>query len=309
MTAAQGTDSFTLAIRSMQKYWNTTPYHVMLNPRMASDNNASIIAFLVSLFMLGVVDILFFSNLVKVGGTNARWFGLHSFANLFVVIFSLPDVLELIVNPINCLNPKCDFSSYACTDLPVCIIAAIHLYHILAFRLTWDDWFHHLVFALCIVGLHFCYNWGPASSFLSFFISGFPGGVDYYMLTLVKLGKMPSLQEKRINRYINVWCRGPGCLATGVLVYTSYMSGFKQVNPIALFFGVGLVVFNGQYYMERVVANVRRTPIFQNQSHTIITNTHFALTARHEKLCWNSNRKSQNAAQWGGRDTINFWSS
>jgi len=248
-------------------YLETTPWSIVLNPRMASDHYASVTVFLFSLLMLGVADILVCSKFAKVGGTNARWFSLHAFANFFVVIFSIPDCWNVVNEPINCMNPKCSFSPYACTDIPVCIIAAIHLYHILAFKnLTWDDWFHHLVFAVAICALHFCYNWGPASSFLSFFISGFPGGIDYLMLSMVKMKMMPSILEKRINRYINVWCRAPGCLSTGILVYASYQSGFKQTHPVALILGCGLIFFNGQYYMERVVANHAQKHYVEMQS-------------------------------------------
>jgi hypothetical protein len=38
-----------------------------------------------------------------------------------------------------------------------------------------------------IGGLHFIYPWGAAGNILAFFLSGFPGGVDYFMLSLVKV--------------------------------------------------------------------------------------------------------------------------
>ena len=226
-----------------------------LNPRV-SDSFGSLAVFLLSLVTLGIFDLGFFSKLEKVGGTNARWFGLHAFANFFVVILAIPDVMQTVVDPANSMSIECNFSSLACSDSPVCIIAAIHLYHILAFRnLTWDDWFHHLVFAVGICSLHFCFKWGPISQFLSFFISGLPGGIDYAMLCCVKLKILRPIKEKRINRFMNVWIRSPGLLTSGILAYASYQNGHNHINPGGLLFGMVLVVFNGQYYMERVVAN------------------------------------------------------
>ena len=54
---------------------------------------------------------------------------------------------------------------------------------------------------------------------------------------------------------MNVWIRSPGLLTSGILAYASYQNGHNHINPGGLLFGMVLVVFNGQYYMERVVAN------------------------------------------------------
>ena len=145
-------------MKSIVKRFDKENIWTTLNPRVSNDSFSSIVVFLISLIILTIVDFFIFAKLEKQGGTNARWFGLHAFANLFVVILSIPDVVQTIVDPANSMSIQCEFSSIACTDAPVCIIAAIHLYHILAFRnLTWDDWFHHLLFAVGICSLHFCF--------------------------------------------------------------------------------------------------------------------------------------------------------
>ena len=54
---------------------------------------------------------------------------------------------------------------------------------------------------------------------------------------------------------MNVWIRSPGLMTSGILAYASYQNGHNHINPLGLLFGMVLVVFNGQYYMERVVAN------------------------------------------------------
>ena len=243
-------------MKSIIKRFDKENIWTTLNPRVSNDSFSSIVVFLISLIILTIVDFFIFAKLEKQGGVNARWFGLHAFANLFVVILSIPDVLQTIVDPANSMSIQCEFSSIACTDAPVCIIAAIHLYHILAFRnLTWDDWFHHLLFAVGICSLHFCFKWGPISQFLSFFISGLPGGIDYAMLCCVKMKILRPIKEKSINRFMNVWIRSPGLMTSGILAYASYQNGHNHINPLGLLFGMVLVVFNGQYYMERVVAN------------------------------------------------------
>ena len=83
-------------------------------------------------------------------------------------------------------------------------------YHVLFFRLTQDDVFHHLLFVPVVCLAHFAWPCGTSANILCFFISGFPGGVDYFMLGLVKNGQMRALKEKRLNASINTWIRAPG---------------------------------------------------------------------------------------------------
>ena len=42
---------------------------------------------------------------------------------------------------------------------------------------------------------------------LSFLV---PGGIDYAMLVMVKLGWLTKMQEKEYNYYIQLWMRAPG---------------------------------------------------------------------------------------------------
>ena len=37
-----------------------------------------------------------------------------------------------------------------------------------------------------------------------------PGGIDYAMLVMVKLGWLTKMQEKEYNYYIQLWMRAPG---------------------------------------------------------------------------------------------------
>ena len=43
-------------------------------------------------------------------------------------------------------------------------------------------------------------------------MNGLPGGIDYLLLILVKIGKIKSIEEKRINTYLNNYIRAPGIL-------------------------------------------------------------------------------------------------
>jgi hypothetical protein len=74
---------------------------------------------------------------------------------------------------------------------------------------------------------------------LSFFLSGLPGGLDYFMLALVKHGWLSSDSEKKYNarvmvgagcrghlqdsrRPAQVWIRSPGCMLCAYSIYSSW---------------------------------------------------------------------------------------
>ena len=77
-------------------------------------------------------------------------------------------------------------------------VAAIHLYHCIAFslRASAEEIFQHLAFVSILCGLAIPFKWigGVANNFGCFFkfLSGLPGGVDYVMLTCVAQGGWTS---------------------------------------------------------------------------------------------------------------------
>ena len=94
---------------------------------------------LVSIFYglccMAVADFLYFRHLA------GRWLGLHTMANLAITGFSLQDFYTTLIDPANSCQPP------TASLQPVYGIAALHLYHMIAFRnLTTSDWVHHLLF-------------------------------------------------------------------------------------------------------------------------------------------------------------------
>ena len=230
-------------------------------PYAAVDNEAALVAIAVVLPMLAAVDAgmrLFCPQ------SGARWFLLHALGNAFVVAFAAPDILYTFRRPPYAMSlPYCRelhgaglFA--ACSDWPQCIIVALHAYHMLAFKLSAEDMFHHIVFVPTIAGANFAFEFGPGANILAFFISGLPGGIDYLMLGMVKMGLLDSMKEKRLNCSINTWIRAPGINAFCVVVLSAWChppAGEASV-PASIFLPLVLLTFfNGQYYAQRVVGN------------------------------------------------------
>ena len=131
----------------------------------------------------------------------------------------------------------------------------------LAFKLSADDLFHHLLFVPVIGGIHFVYPWGASGNILAFFISGIPGGIDYFLLWGVKAGRLSAYSEKRLNCSINTWLRSPGILSFNFLVLFCWLKPYPgtpdaDIMPGWLFaICFAVIGFNAQYYAQRVIGN------------------------------------------------------
>eukprot|EP00756_Hemistasia_phaeocysticola_P003082 Hpha_TRINITY_DN12057_c1_g2::TRINITY_DN12057_c1_g2_i1::g.140934::m.140934 len=225
-------------------------------PTASTDLWAALVWVVLTLGVLVFVDTMLAYTFLR-RSNKGHWFALHAIANAFVVIFAAPDVFYTLQDPNNAISMVgCDDRLFACNDVATSIIWAVHLYHILFYQnLPWDDWFHHLLFCGTIIPLHFMWTWGVWANMLSFFISGLPGGIDYFLLALVKAKWIDPLAEKRANTYLNMWLRSPGLVLTMVILYVGYIYGEHSIPLIPVICGGVLVFFNGQYYAERVVGS------------------------------------------------------
>jgi hypothetical protein len=191
-----------------------------------------------AVLLLGLFD------LVAARHSPARWFVIHAAGNLVVSVGAWHDVVECFRDPVHSFNGRCSL-------IPALWVPAIHLYHMLAFRLDRADIVHHLLFCsvICPVGL--IWEVGVAQSAVGFFISGFPGMLNYMMLALRKHGYITNaLTVKVYNARINVWLRAPGLLFCAFCIWVA--EGAVRVHWVALVL-VGLLLYvNGLYYMQEV---------------------------------------------------------
>jgi len=214
--------------------------------RPARHFNRIYFRFLISFVILAVLD---FGFAIR---TKSRWFVLHGVYNMIISVLTLPDLWTSIRRPSIMLLPESGSGHW-----PLVLVSALHLWHMLAYSgLTWDDYYHHIVFAgsLCLVGLR--YQWGALINFFIFFVCGFPGGVDYLLLACVKHNYIRKIDEKRWNAYINTWCRAPGIVFAGSWGFASWMEGAGvQIPWFIKLMALALGLMNGQYYGRRVVAS------------------------------------------------------
>ena len=183
---------------------------------------------------------------------KARYFALHVICNIWISVLCLPDLWFVLTDPLKAL------ATSQINHWPTALVFSIHVYHILFFRnLQWIDWLHHILMVVIGAPLLITGEVGPLANVNNFFMCGVPGGIDYAMLLAVKHGWIKPLTEKNINAGINVWLRAPSLVMVASLAYIQFFlqpTVPKWLLAVRLFL-LGLGVWNGLYFMERVVGN------------------------------------------------------
>lgn len=176
----------------------------------------------------------------------------HTINNAAVVYLTGSEVVNTITHftAINSM-PK--------NELALTFVYALHFYHILIYwrKLRFDDWLHHLLMIGVALPIGTFTNSKSLVGYSLFFTTGLPGGIDYFLLFLVRNGWLSRGLEKRINSFMNVWVRAPGCVSHAVLTFVLvYMN--REVYSLDWWLGIiaGCLTFwNGQYFMRQVVEN------------------------------------------------------
>ena len=145
--------------------------------------------------------------------TAHRWFFVHAVANAVVVVtaLALPGLAATLDDPLHAMDGRLApnvVSMWAPGSMvPISMINAVHLYHVLFFNLNTDELFHHALFLPLVGGPGQYYEWGALRSTLAFAISGLPGGIDYLMLVGVKGGHVSRARQKQVSAALNQWLR------------------------------------------------------------------------------------------------------
>lgn len=215
------------------------------------------IYFIYSFLIIASLDIILWA----LNKTNSRWFKLHVLANLCTVIFSYRDFFNVILNPLD------NYSRAPSSLLPPNMTLALHVYHALLFNnLTTIDWVHHIVMMTILLPTFWC-PYPPLTNSIIFVTNGLPGGIDYFLLILVKEGIINRVTEKRINSKLNIWIRGPFILIAAYVIYIQWRYSPTERPLFIIIAIIAALYWNAQYFTERVVYNwgntaLEKTPSF-----------------------------------------------
>ena len=220
-------------------------------------NNLSVLVFL---FLFDRILLCNFLPISKVHHKlQARWFFCHACANLGVVIAAVPSIVAVFKDPLNAMNPvmHADTSVWGSGSIwPLTIINSVHIYHMVGgFGLSSSDYFHHLMFIPTLGFPGQIFAFGAGANWQGFFISGLPGGIDYFYLGLLKLGISDKMAQKRLSSNLNVWVRAPGILSATFILYQSVIYNIVAVPWWTIVLQLLLPPYNALYYSKQSVAN------------------------------------------------------
>jgi len=189
------------------------------------------------------------------------WFFLHFIGNMLVVICSIPYIYMFLSNlPYHLQYPVYQYDT-------TIIAVAIHIYHILFFNLNYDDIFHHFYFVFIGLIIQYLHNLGYLLALYHFFVTGFPGGIDYLILFLVDIGIYTKQKRLRIASFLNIWIRSPGILfsfAFCIVIFSYNQLNF--INCLYLLIDSFVCYYNAQLYLKLIV---EKNAIVNNQYHRL----------------------------------------
>jgi len=199
--------------------------------------------------------LLFIVSEFLLGNIQGKYYFNHGCANAIITYLTFNEVYLTYTNLLS-------FTSYPINYHAVCITFALHFYHIIMYlnKLRFDDWLHHILMVVLALPLGIVGNSGFLLGHSLFFLTGLPGCIDYLLLFLTRNNYIEKMTEKKINNYINLWLRCPGCIAHALLSITAFLSTpeyvtLNLIDYISCFFTAVCVYWNGIYFMNQVVIN------------------------------------------------------
>lgn len=195
---------------------------------------------------------------------SSRWFAIHVVGNMVIIWLTVNDLWDVMKNPLYDVVVPVTCTPWVYRKGPSMIAMIMHLYHIFFFRnLKPIDWLHHLVSAFGSGGVALLMDWGKSVNAQLFFLSGLPGGIDYFLLLMVKLGYMHPLTEKKMNVYLNLCLRIPGLLFLSTLTHVNILY-HQNLFGVPLYIGwlaTFANIWNALYFGNRVFASYYSTKI------------------------------------------------
>lgn len=140
------------------------------------------------------------------------------------------------------------------------IIYSLHLYHVLWYyrNLRRDDWIHHILMIGIVLPLTEVVPQNHIISHALFYTTGLPGLIDYTLLFFNRNNLIHRYIEKRVNTFLNLWVRAPGCIMNTCMSIMALMTNYNQLTNTQIYGGIvmlSLVYWNGVYFMGQVVTD------------------------------------------------------
>jgi len=179
---------------------------------------------------------------------------LHAVGNGVVVVFAMHGVVASLADPMHSMDsrvfPDDDAPIGPTSKIPMSMITALHVYHIVRFTLSHADRLHHCLFVPWIVVCGHALAWGALRQLLAFFICGLPGCIDYVQLSHAAPDDAMAVRIRRkyVTMLLNVGLRAPFMCFEAGLHYAAFAHGTTTVPWPCNSLVASLVLVNAMYY-------------------------------------------------------------
>ena len=182
---------------------------------------------------------------------ECKYFCMHVLLNLYICYITYQSTITFFLNPIT----NYDFFSEDGVK-SASIVIGFHLYHILTEKLSLEDKMHHIVTVFITGSTALIKPCGNILAAINFIMCGLPGGIDYFLLVLVKYNIITKLVEKYINRWLNLIIRMPCMmLCFWYSMLNLYYNNITIENDYLNITSVILMTINSIYYCNKTVGN------------------------------------------------------
>ena len=186
--------------------------------------------------------------LIKLFGSTARWFQLHSAINFLISYLIWEDIYSFIFYPLYAIKVNTDFKV-------VYYIIYLHSYHFFIKKLQLIELIHHVLFVFMgVLPCIFFWNYNIINLWI---LSGcgLPGAIEYFMLSLVKKDMLSCKRQKYISANINNYMRLPIAMYGLSLTYIAYMEKIIYCNSIFFIYICILIYTNGTFFNKLAIEN------------------------------------------------------
>jgi hypothetical protein len=171
---------------------------------------------------------------------------------MYICYFSGKNLLKITDLPPDLLVTH-DYNSMMCCSLTF----AIHIYHTIFFKLNNTELYHHIIYVfLTAIFLTSIYPHIYLSiSITTFFITGLPGGIVYFLLCLQKRNLITKITQKQIHSYIDTYIRIPGGILSSILNFNTASLCQNLYVKYVYYFLFVLAYSNVTYYGKMAIEN------------------------------------------------------
>jgi hypothetical protein len=179
---------------------------------------------------------------------KSRWFLIHCIGNLAIFAICIGPVFRLLKDPINVIQNPIEY------NLPLDFVTILHIFHLVRYKCSKADYFHHFVFVTIGNVIRHSMNSGEVLSLAVSNVCGLPGAIDFAALYAIDKKLITKKQRIVIASIINTWFRSPGLMFCFTLQYIIWATEPKIWHNNFMFLcGAIVTMMNGQYYLQQVL--------------------------------------------------------